>query len=168
MSESRLWRLADELAAELNEYLNLKDEIAEAQSRLGTRKPDPFELRALGSLLHDTYQGAESICRRIAKEIDRRVPTEANWHRLLLDQIAEPLPKTRPAVIQPQTAALLDRYRRFRHRFRHIYGFKLDWTQMKPLLDDASSTIDTFAADIEQFIAFLRLMTGDDEPHPGK
>ena len=163
MSENRLWRLADELAAELNEFHKLKVEIAEVQSRFSTLDPDSFDLRAMGSILHDVFQGAESIFQRIAKEIDRGVPIGADWHRSLLDNMAQPLLKTRPAVIQSETAALLEEYRRFRHRFRNIYGSHLDWTQMKPLLDNATSTIDTFTVDIEQFIAFLRLMT-DDKP----
>jgi len=155
--------LADDLAAQLNEYQQLKTEVANAQARVGTHEPDSFELRAIGSILHDVYGGAEGICQHIAKEIDRRVPIGANWHRDLLDQMAQPLTKTRPAVVEPQTAGLLEKYRAFRHVFRNIYGPKLDWTQMKPLLDNATPTIDTFAAEIEQFIAFLRLMTSDDK-----
>ncbi len=168
MSENRLWRLADELAAELKEFLKLKDEIAEAQSRFSAREPSAFERRGLGSILHDVYQSAEGVFQRIAKEIDRGVPIGENWHRLLLDKMANPITKTRPAVIQPETAAMLDEYRRFRHRFRNLYGFKLDWTQMKPLLGNATSTIDTFTADIKQFIAFLRMMSDNNEPHSGK
>lgn len=168
MSENRLWHLADELTAELNEFLNIKAEVIDAQSRLGTREPDTFELRALGSILHDIYNGAESICRHIAKEVDRRLPTGANWHRDLLDQMTEPISKARPPVIQSETAALLENYRSFRHVARHIYGFKLDWVQMKPLLDNALTTIEAFVADVEQFIAFLRLMASDGESDVGK
>ena len=161
MSENQLQRLADDLAAQLNEYQQLKTEVANAQARVGTHEPDSFELRAIGSILHDVYHGAEGICQHIAKEIDRRVPVGANWHRDLLDQMTQPLTKTRPAVVQPETAALLEKYRAFRHIFRNIYGPKLDWTQMKPLFDNAVTTIDAFAADIEQFIAFLRMITSD-------
>jgi hypothetical protein len=160
MSGNRLQRLADDLAAELAEYQQLKTEIAQAQARV-THEPDSFELRAIGSILHDVYSGAEGICQHIAKEIDRRLPVGANWHRDLIDQLTQPLPKTRPAVVQAETATLLEKYRAFRHVFRNIYGPKLDWVQMKPLFEDANRTIDTFAADIEQFIAFLSLITSD-------
>lgn len=160
MNGNRLQRLADDLAAELAEYRQLKTEIAQAQARV-THEPDSFELRAIGSILHDVYSGAEGICQHIAKEIDRRLPVGANWHRDLIDQLTQPLPKTRPAVVQAETATRLEKYRAFRHVFRNIYGPKLDWIQMKPLFDDAGITIDTFAADIEQFIAFLSLITSD-------
>ena len=100
MNENRLWRLADELTAELDEFLKLKDEISQAQTRFAGQEPDPFEVRALGSILHDVYQGAEGMFQRIAKEIDRHIPIGESWHRQLLDIMAEPLPKTRPAIIQ--------------------------------------------------------------------
>jgi hypothetical protein len=165
MSENRLQRLADDLAVELSEYQQLKSEIANAQARV-MHKPDSFELRAIGSILHDVYNGAEGICQHVAKEIDRRVPVGANWHRDLIEQMAQSFTKTRPAVIQVETAALLEKYRAFRHIFRNIYGPKLDWVQMKPLLDNAATTIDAFIADVEQFIAFLNLMTNDEGNEP--
>lgn len=161
MSENRLLRLADELAAELNDFLTIKVEITEAQSRVAAHEPDSFELRAIGSILHDVYQNAENILLRIAKAIDQSQPVGEEWHRALLGQMAKSLTKTRPEVIQPETSTLLDEYRRFRHVFRNIYGFRLDWTQMKPLLDNTEYTIGLFATDIEQFIAFLRMMGQD-------
>jgi len=164
VGEKRLQRLAEELAAELNEFLVIKAEIVDAQARLGTRDPDPFELRALGSILHDVYNGAEGICHRVAREIDQQLPTGSTWHRDLLEQITVAIPQVRPPVIQPETVARLERYRGFRHVVRHIYGSSLDWVQLKPLLGDAITTIDAFATDIEQFIAFLRLMAGNNLP----
>ena len=161
MSENWLLRLADELAAELHDFLTIRVEIKEAQSRITTQEPDSFELRAIGSILHDVYQNAENILQRIAKAIDQKQPVGEEWHRALLSQMTKPLTKTRPEVIQPETSTLLDEYRKFRHIFRNIYGFRLDWTQMKPLLDNAEYTIDLFATDIERFIAFLRMMGQD-------
>lgn len=158
MREQQLQRLADELMAELNEFLQIKAEIADAQVRIGMRQPDSFELRALGSILHDIYNGVEAICRHIAKEIDRQLPVGDNWHRDLLDQMSSPLAGVRPLIIQPKTAAHLENYRSFRHVVRNIYGYKLDWVLMKPLLEDAPTAIDAFAVDVEQCVAFLRLM----------
>ena len=104
MSENRLLRLADELAAELSDFLTIKNEIREAQSRVTTQEPDSFELRAIGSILHDVYQNAENILQRIAKAIDQKQPVGEEWHRALLSQMTKPLTKTRPEVIQPETS----------------------------------------------------------------
>ncbi len=81
MSAISLQRPADELAAQLSELLQLKAELLDAQARIGLHEPDSFALRALGSMLHDLYNGVEGMCNRIAKEIDRHVPTGGNWHR---------------------------------------------------------------------------------------
>jgi uncharacterized protein YutE (UPF0331/DUF86 family) len=158
MSAIPLQRLADELTIQLGELLQLKAELLDAQARIGLHEPDSFELRALGSMLHDLYNGVEGMCNRIAKEIDRHVPTGGNRHRDLLDQMKVPLPGAGPAVFQTETAELLEQYRRFRHIVRHIYGFKLDWSQVQPLNGSAVRAIDLCTADIEQFIAFLRMM----------
>lgn len=163
MNEHRLSRLADELAALLEQYAKLQTEIVKAQARLAGREPETFDLYAVGGILHDVYRGAEGICRRIAKEFDQQLPVGESWHRLLLEQMSHPLPKAaRPPVLQAGTVNTLDEYRRFRHVVRNIYGLELNWPQMQPLLNNANATIDTFAADIQKFIAFLRMMSDSD------
>lgn len=162
MSKNRLLRLADDLTTKLEVYQRLQVDSVDALSRFDPHDPDSFELRAVGSILHDVYQGAESICQRVANTIDQKVPAGAEWHRLLLEQMARPLPNTRPVVIRPETLSLIEEYRGFRHVFRNIYGFELDWSRMNPLLENAPLVIDAFAVDIERFVAFLRLMSAGD------
>lgn len=166
MSVPPLQRLADELTAQLNEFLQLKAEVIDAQARVSLRTPDSFELRALGSILHDLYNGAEGMCHRIAKEIDQRLPTGTNWHRDLLNQMTMPIPGVRPPVFQPETVILLEQYRSFRHVVRHIYGFKLDWLQVQPLIGNAVQVIDACSVDIEQMITFLRMMADTSSTEP--
>ncbi|HLF90545.1 MAG TPA: hypothetical protein VI451_16475 [Anaerolineales bacterium] len=158
MSENPLQKLADELQAALQEYRRLETELEGTRLRIGNKAPDMFERRAVGSLLHDVYNGAESICQLIAKQIDRQVPIGESWHRDLLEQMSEPVPKTRLAVLASETVEVLNKYRTFRHVVRNIYGFRLDWALMQPLLDEADEAIHAFVSDIEQFIAFLRMM----------
>jgi hypothetical protein len=135
------------------------------QSRLGRSEPDTFDLYVIGGLLHDLYHGAESICARIIKEIDRRELQGANWHRELLDWAGTELTDVRPAVIKAETLSLLEQYRKFRHRFRGIYGFELEWNAMKPLFEGAVSTMDVFVRDLEQFITFLQMVASDHDSH---
>ena len=156
MDESQLPRLADELTAELVEIQRLKVDIDGAQVKVGDLEPDRFELRAVGSILHDFYNSFERVFQRIAKEIDRRTPVEAAWHRDLLDQMTHPVQGLRPPVIRSESAQLLDDYLSFRHVFRNIYGFQLEWSRIKPLLENAKAVLDTVTADLEKFVAFLR------------
>ncbi len=158
MSVSRLHQLADDLQQELDEFLTLRSVITNARFRIGDSEPDPFELYAISGILHDLYHGAENICKHIVSEIDRSVPASPASHRELLDQVAKPSPGTRPPVITSETYVLINDYRRFRHVARNVYGFRIDWNKVTPLFDGANTAIETFAADIEKFIAFLRIM----------
>jgi uncharacterized protein YutE (UPF0331/DUF86 family) len=113
--------------------------------------------------LHDVYQGAESICKRIARDLDGYVPGSGSSHSDLLDQMANPFPGKRSVKgIEIETKRKLDDYRGFRHVFAHTYGFELKWEKMKPLLDAANPTINAFAEDIRKFIAFLRMISDQD------
>lgn len=161
MSENRLQRLADRLETELNEFLKITTGIIDTQSRFTPGEPDFVELRALGSLLHDLYNGAERIFSLIAKEVDRQPQIGASSHRMLLDQMAAPISKVRREVIQPNTFEMLQEYLAFRHLVRNIYGFNLAWERMQPLVDNAIPAIEATTADIQRFIALLRMRATD-------
>jgi hypothetical protein len=163
LNQNRLLQLAEEIEDELQRYLTLKPQIADVYVRVTDTEPDWFELRAIGSILHDVYNGAETICERIAKQVDGRTPSGSRWHRDLIEQMARPLEGVRIAVIRPETAFDVTKYLGFRHVFRSIYGSQLRWAEIKPLLDAAPSVVDNFAVDIQQFTAFLHAFGNSDE-----
>ena len=45
------------------------------------------------------------------------------------------IPSVRPAVLATGSAAHLERFLSFRHRFRNLYVFDLDGAQLRPLLE---------------------------------
>ncbi|MCP4421153.1 MAG: hypothetical protein GY805_31465 [Chloroflexi bacterium] len=154
-----LSQLADELTAALAEFSKIQQIIQDANERMGKPPPDTFEMYALGGILHDLYHGMEGICLRVVKQIDQQEPIGSSWHRDLIDSVSHPVPNLRPAIINQETAELLEQYRGFRHRFRHNYGFELSWLKLTPLWRDAPAMIKKFVNDIEQFINFLRMMS---------
>jgi hypothetical protein len=164
MSVNQWQQLADELANELNDLQQLRALILKGQSRLGSQEPDELEKFIPAGLLQNLYDAAERIMSHIAKKLDQHTPSGPNWHRELLEQMSQPFPATRPAVLQPQTAAILDDYRRFRHIVRNIYGFELEWARLQPLFDGADALLVQFISDIEQFRAFLSMMATDNPP----
>ena len=50
-------------------------------------EPDLIEMTAAASVIHSFYNGLENIFLTIAKQIDRQVPQDAQWHRNLLRQM---------------------------------------------------------------------------------
>lgn len=154
--------LADELEQELLIFQQVEQAIQEAQLRLVAASPALFDLYAIGHILDDLYNGMERICHRVVKKIDHIELDGGNWHRELLDR-ASTATGSRPAVIHPATLEQMHRYRGFRHRIRHMYGFELHWEKMQPLFAGAQPMLTAFTSDLNQFITFLRMIAADNE-----
>ncbi len=139
-------RNIDRLTAELDTV------IASTDEQLPTR------VRAAGSVLHDFYTAVEKIFQRIGAAVDRDLPTGDDWHVQLLERMATPVEEIRPAVIDEPLAERLEEYMRFRHVFRHMYGFELKWERCKPLADGLPETASEFRRQMEGFREFLGVL----------
>lgn len=60
-----------------------------------------------------------------------------------------------PPLLSEELAGTLSGYLAFRHRFRNLYGFELDWTRMQPLVEDIEQTLNAFESALESFLAHL-------------
>lgn len=141
------------------ELLQLQKIAGELKAVIKPYKHKPVKdttvLRALGSILHDFYSGIEKIFLQIAKEIDQSAPKAENWHRLLLEQMTLPLKGRRPPVISTELASKLQQYLAFRHRFRNLYGFELEWRRMEELVRALPGTLEEFSAAIDSLLTLL-------------
>ncbi len=114
--------------------------------------------------LHSLYAGLERIFHLIAVEIDGGVLGGESWHKELLRQMTLDIPGVRPAVLNPETAAILDEYRRFRHLIRNIYATNIDPARIKALVRQLDDLHNRVATDLERFTKFLdRLSRADEE-----
>ncbi len=154
--EQPRWRL---LAEEIKHELGRMEELVAEASPLTDPAFTPsscFEVRAGGSILQDFYNGAERSFQRIARIVDEHVPSDEQWHQTLLAQLAAPYPGRRPPIISAAIREDLDRYLRFRHRFRNIYGPDLNWSRLVELLHTLSDTHRDLSAEFNAFCAYLR------------
>jgi len=124
-------------------------------TRMRENKFNSIRIRACASILHDFYSGIEKMFINIAKEIDRTVPRGEGWHRELLEQMTLDIPSKRPAVISLELAALLHQYMGFRHRFRNLYGYELEWGKMEELFSNMDSTLNQLKNSTENFLEVL-------------
>ena len=115
-----------------------------------------LDLRAGGSILQNFYNGTERTFQRIARIVDEHVPSGDHWHRTLLAQMAAPYPDRRPPVVSAAIRDDLDKYLRFRHLFRNIYGPDLYWSSMVGLLQALGDTHRGLSAELGAFCAYLR------------
>jgi hypothetical protein len=112
----------------------------------------------LGSVAFDLqgfYQGVERAFATIAKSIDRSMPTDEKWHKMLLEQMTNEVPGIRPAVISMDTKEALDSFRMFRHLAHNIYTFNLDPRRIKTLVEQMPGAVALVCRDLSVFADFL-------------
>jgi len=119
----------------------------------GVDKKSSLEVRAAASILHDFYCGIEKIFERVALTMDKSIPSGLNWHTDLLLRMGDPVEGIRNNVISGKLKENLKEYLRFRHLFRHIYGFELKWERIKPLCLALNGIFDSLKREIEEFLS---------------
>nr|HID14120.1 nucleotidyltransferase domain-containing protein [Anaerolineae bacterium] len=113
--------------------------------------PTLTELRAIASILHDFYNGIETIFKHIAARLGEGLPRGEYWHVDLLNQMAEVQEGKRPAVIDGPLHTRLREYLQFRHFFRHAYGYMLRWSKMRWKAENLSDTLETLREQLRVF-----------------
>ena len=146
--------LKKEIEIELRNLERLAKEMEEITDRFAD-KPDFIETRAAGSILHDFYCGVEKIFERISVHIDGGLPKGEDWHTELLLQMARSTEGIRDAVISTDLLEKFKEYLRFRHLFRHIYGFELKWERFKDLSLSLPTILSEFKDNLERFLRTL-------------
>ena len=152
----KIHRVISEIEEELGNIERLLSELNEHQKE---EPRNSFYLRAVGSIFHDFYCGVERIFERIAEELNGGIPEGENWHIQLLKDMTLQIEEVRPSVISKELVAELKGYLEFRHRFRNIYGFELEWDKMKGLKETMPGVAERFKKEIKEFIAFMKKLT---------
>lgn len=151
MPEDPLEALTFELE---NELANLERTVEELSDFLQQAPPEPHKVQIQGAAkyVHDFYNGVERIFERIAVRIDEDLPTGSNWHTLLLRRMGQPFGSRRPAVIERTLEEELADYLRFRHLFRHTYGYDLKWERVRELGQALPGVLQGLKAELADFL----------------
>ena len=143
--------LRPQIAIELENFDRLRSEM---EGLLVLKEEREFiRVRTAGSIIHDLYCGIEKIFEKIAVGVDKNLPEGEDWHRELLLQMAKPLVGLRNGVISEELMRELKEFLRFRHLFRHIYGFELKWERIEPLCLRMESVVEKLKEEINRFLA---------------
>ena len=110
-----------------------------------------YHVDATALNLHGFYAGLERLFVIVAERIDESLPTGANWHQELLQQMSAELPGVRPAVVSSTSAADLERFRGFRHVVRNVYAYVLDPRRVGELVDALPSTFAAARSELAEF-----------------
>jgi hypothetical protein len=124
---TRLARLAAEMAVDAHA---LAQRAGETRALLDVWRKKATLARAdlmlVAVNLHGYYTALETLCERIARQLDENVPSGPTWHVDLLPQMQIEIPGLRPRVIDPAVIDDLHELRKFRHFFRNAYVLEFD------------------------------------------
>jgi len=157
MTQPRFAVLRADISRELDSVRRLLAEAEEWQSQLADW-PDVVRVRTAGGILHDFYCAVERIFRHIATRIDEDLPSGPDWHLQLLQRMGTDIDAVRPAVLDRGTVRQLDEYLRFRHLFRNIYGFDLEWERCRELFSELPAVLARLEQQLGAFDEFLRTL----------
>jgi len=108
--------------------------------------------------LHRYYTTVEAIFERIARQLDRRLPTGDGWHKALLRQMTMVVDELRPAVIGTEVATELGALLSFRHFLRHAYAVELELSPLEGHRRRVERVHPLLRGELASFKAHLRAM----------
>jgi len=140
-----------------DEVVALKRVVERMDELLATKADPPtwVELYAIAGMSHEFYNGIERIFERIVVNLGEELPRGAVWHADLLNQIATAQEGNRPPVIDGPLHARLTEYMKFRHFFRHAYGYTLDWRRLRWSAEQMEETLQLLREQLNAFFADL-------------
>lgn len=159
MADPRLRQLVEDLRSDREDLDRILHEGARCLQDLSDREPSYLEIRGAGDIVHDYYNVIEHFFERVATEINGGLPSGADSHAQLLRRMARGVDGVRPAIINDGLRETLHEYLRFRHLFRHGYGFAMVWTHLAPLLAQMQSVAPDLCAQLDDFVATVMALS---------
>lgn len=105
-----------------------------------------IELAAIGTFLHNIYNGIENILKQILIANDVEIPRSATWHKDMLNRAIS------MQIISEKLSDELYEYMTFRHFFVHAYGFMLDEARLEELADRIPEVWSQFLLELDIFL----------------
>ena len=105
-----------------------------------------IELAAIGTFLHNIYNGVENILKQIIVAKGSELPMSGTWHKDLLNLSAS------MGIVSEELSDELYRYLTFRHFFVHAYGFMIEETHLKDLVNDIPEIWSQFLSETENYL----------------
>jgi predicted nucleotidyltransferase len=146
--------LAFEVESELRNLARVVEELTDFLQH-APAEPPKVQIQGTAKYLHDFYNGVERIFERIAVRLDEDLPAGPNWHTLLLQRMSQPFASRRPATINRNLEIKLSEYLRFRHLFRHTYGYDLEWKRVRELSQALPQLLPELRQQLTSFLSTI-------------
>lgn len=151
-----------ELSGEILRHMKVSGELIAATHRLVSEdiprigRATTTSL-AVASLIENYYTALETVLFRISQNFGNSLDRE-RWHSDLLNRMTISVPDVRPAVVSPETHAMLDELMRFRHFKRYYFQLDYDWNRLDylmGLLERVEPKVGVELTDFNRFVGNL-------------
>lgn len=127
------------------ERANVEEAIHNLHDAMDRPVKTVIELAAMGTFLHNFYNGIENILKQSLKLKNVNLDRNGNWHKELLNfSVAH-------GVISEEISDELYEYLTFRHFFVHAYGFMLEEAPLEALTVNIGHVWSRFLSEIENY-----------------
>lgn len=140
-------RLPRQILAEKQNVEAALDNLKEAMARA---KKSAIELAAIGTFLHNIYNGIDNILKQIVRLKSVEMPKSDSWHKELLNLSVS------KGIISEELSDQLYEYLTFRHFFIHSYGFMLEEKHLQGLATNIHDIWMRFMSEISSTIGEIQ------------
>jgi uncharacterized protein YutE (UPF0331/DUF86 family) len=126
----------------LAEKQNVEEALDNLDKALAIKNKSTIELAAIGTFLHNIYNGIENILKQIANLKNIDIPKSESWHKDLLNLSVS------KGIISEELSDQLYEYLTFRHFFIHSYGFMLEEKHLEGLATNIHDIWSRFMSEI--------------------
>jgi uncharacterized protein YutE (UPF0331/DUF86 family) len=128
----------------LAEKQNVKEALDNLNKALARKNKSTIELAAIGTFLHNIYNGIENILKQIARSKSIEITKSESWHKDLLNISVS------KGIISEELSDQLYEYLTFRHFFIHSYGFMLEEKHLEGLAQNIYAIWTQFMNEISE------------------
>ena len=139
--DNRINVLIAKVSSELAKLKKLKAQHDSDFPQNPEKEPSYTQKAAIGYNLHNFYNGCENIFRNISEYYENNL-SGSRFHKDLLERMTFDIPKIRPRIISDALFDPLSEFLAFRHKFRHMYSFELNWERERRILDQLDDTYE--------------------------
>ena len=140
-------RISKQIIAEKHNVDAALDNLTKAMART---KKSVVEMAAVGTFLHNIYNGIENILKQIVHLKNIEIPQSNSWHKDLLNLSVS------KGIISEELSDQLYEYLTFRHFFIHSYGFMLEEEHLKGLASNIPDVWMRFISEISSEVGKIQ------------
>ena len=130
----------------LAEKENVEIALSNLNETMARNPKTVIELAAIGTFLHNIYNGIENILKQTLKSRNIEIPKSGSWHKDLLDISVS------QGIISELLSDQLYEYLTFRHFFIHAYGFQLEESHLEVLAKNIPDIWLKYLQEIDDFL----------------